>query len=223
MPRLKEKYFNAQVLRRRGLSLNEISESLGVSKSTVSLWLRNFKLSGSAIQRLAMRITKGQINSARNRKARTDASRLDYFNRGLKSIEEAGPILFRNKTITKILCALLYYCEGAKLDGEIQFTNSDPNLVRVFLKLFRGSFILSESKFRVSLHLHSYHNPSKEIRFWSIITRIPSSQFFRPYLKANSGKNMKIDYRGCVNIKYYDTKLARELLGIGKAFINKYK
>ncbi|MBI4812147.1 hypothetical protein HY798_01690 [Candidatus Falkowbacteria bacterium] len=125
--------------------------------------------------------------------------------------------------ILKIYCALLYYCEGAKSGYYFQFTNSDPELVKVFLSLLRSSFSIDESKFRISLHLHSYHSARKQIGFWSEITQIPKRKFIKPYRKINSGKRMKADYQGCVNIKYYDTKLAREILGIGKAFIKIYR
>lgn len=55
----------AQVLRRQGRSLNEISQLLSVSKSSASLWLRSLRLKEIAVRRLSQRIIAG---SARGRK-----------------------------------------------------------------------------------------------------------------------------------------------------------
>ncbi|MBI4708702.1 MAG: hypothetical protein HY764_00670 [Candidatus Portnoybacteria bacterium] len=222
MPRLKKQFLKAQALRRRGLSLNEISGKLKISKSTASLWLRDFILSDKASARLSKRLTSGQLISAKNRKEKTDASRLACFMAGVDLIDDRNQILC-DKGILKIMCALMYYCEGGKShDGEVQFTNSDPKLIRAFLNLLRRSFQLVESKFRVSLHIHKYHLVKEQIKFWSDVAKIPSSQFIKPYIKPNAGKNIKSGYAGCVNIKYYDATVARELLGLGKAFLEKF-
>lgn len=222
MPRLKEKFFEAQSFRKKGFSLKEISGKLGISKSTASIWLRDILLSEKAELRLAERITQGQIISAKKRKARTDEIRRIYFENGLKLVKETSR-QHKDKRTSKIFCAILYWCEGAKFDGGgIQFTNSDPNLIRTFVRLMRHAFRVDESKFRVSLHVHNYHSISRQIKFWQGVTGIPNSQFFRPYKKINSGKRLKLDYQGCVNIKYYDSDIARQLLGVGKAFLKIY-
>jgi len=65
----------------------------------------------------------------------------------------------------KLACALLYWCEGEKKGGAVRFTNSDPVMIQTFLNLFRQSFKLDESKFRICLHLHSYHNQQKQKKF----------------------------------------------------------
>ena len=219
MPRLKDKFFKAQELRKRGFSLKEISDSLKISKSTASLWSRDIQLSKKAAKRLSAKVTHGQLISARQRIARTDAIRQEYFEKGIETVRTVARER-RDKMISKIFCALLYWCEGGKHDDRcIQFTNSDPKLIRVFVNLFRKSFPVDESKFRILLHLHEYHSLPTQIKFWQAITSIPASQFSKPYLKPHSGKRMKLDYPGCVNIRYYDANIARELLGVGKAFL----
>lgn len=215
MPRLTEKFFKAKKLRQRGFSIKEISGKLGVSQSTASLWLRDVSLSAKAIDRLGKRVSQGQLVSARNRKERSEKLKEKYFDRGLELSRFCG----KDRHCLKIFCALLYYCEGAKSGDYFQFTNSDPGLIRVFLRLLRESFPINELKFRISLHLHSYHSNRKQIKFWSDITNIPPKQFIKPYKKPNSGKRVKENYPGCANIKYYDANLAKEILGIGKAFI----
>lgn len=219
MPRLKQKFFKAQKLRKSGYSLNEISQRLNISKSTASLWSRGIILSDKAKRRLLKRISQAQFISAQKRILKTDAIRQRYE-------KEGGDLIGRIKTskdLIKLFCGLLYWCEGSKADDNVlQFTNSEPKLTASFIGLLRKSFKLDERKFRVSLHLHGYHSVQKQINFWSKITKIPKSQFIKPYRKPNTGKRIKVDYQGCANIRYNDTKVARELLGIGRAFLKRY-
>ena len=71
-----------------------------------------------------------------------------------------------DKSIMFLLCSMIYESEGGKSNfGVLEFTNSDPDLVKIFLSFLRKSFTLDENKFRVVMHLHSYHNEVKEKNF----------------------------------------------------------
>ncbi len=198
----------AKLLRQKGYSLNEISRLLEVSKSSISLWIRNIKLSPEAKRRIIARFTAGQLASQETKRKQT----------ALKESEAktlAENILnnyFPNININKILCAMIYYCEGNKIikDG-IRFTNSDPLLIATFLRLFRSCFKIDEGRLRGCIHLHGYHDKEVQLKFWSKIARIPKCQFIKPYIKQNSGLYKKEGYQGCVSIRYADTKIAREL------------
>jgi len=67
--------------------------------------------------------------------------------------------------------------------------------------------------------LHSYHNPKKQLDFWSKITDINKKQFIKPYEKPNVGKRIHKNYQGCIAIKYHSNDLARRLNSIAKAFL----
>lgn len=137
----------------------------------------------------------------RLKKAQAEAIREACLKKGLKLFEETH-LNRGNKNILKIFCALLYWREGGKYDDRsIQFTNSDSKLVNAFLNLLRNSFSLNESKLRIFLHIHSYHSVRKQIKFWSSVTKVPPLQFIKPYIKSNTGKRIKFDYLGCINVK----------------------
>ena len=219
MIRLKEKYSKAINLRKKGFSLNEISQRLKIAKSTAFLWLRHIDLPPIAIERLANRGLLGKVRSNETRRKRREA-----FERLLK---EKTAELFKSISLTKnhqkILCALLFWCEGTKdIHSGIHFVNSDPSLIKTFLTFLRSAFNIREEKLRVSLHLHEYHLPRKQILFWSKVTSIPTSQFIKPYQKPHTAKRIRKDYPGCVNISYYDSSLAKELFFIAKETMNKY-
>jgi len=219
MPRLIQKYFKAQKLRKEGFSIREIAEILKISKSTASIWVREVKISKRGFQRIQKKRQLGHLK-ARETKALKRQKMLNELRK------EANKFLAKvqlDKKYFRVLCAILLYCEGGKdAQAGISFINSDPALIKSFLFFLRNSFDLDEKKFRVVMHLHEYHSIPKQKLFWSKITKIPPSQFTKPYLKANTGKRMKINYPGCVKIKYYDAALARRLLILAEEIFKKY-
>jgi len=209
----KEMFSKAIKLRKRGRSFREISELLNISKSTASLWTRGTILNSKAIQRLEGLKELGRERSKQTKeRQRTSAE---------KEISKKARIIVKNVKLNdshrKIICSLIYWCEGGKNDGgRVNFTNSDPQLMRYFLKIFRKSFFLNENKFRALLHVHEYHEENRQVRFWSKITQIPIEQFSKSFHKKNTGKNKRAGYQGCLSVRYYDSKIQKELFFISK-------
>ncbi len=213
-----EEKLRAVALRSKGYSVNEIVANIGVAKSSVSVWVRNVPMGDKQRLRLLTKITLGQLKSAENKRQRTKDLLSDYRNeaeRKLKKINLESFDLF--------ICALMYWCEGAKdLSHGINFINSDPRVIKSFLTLLRKSFSLDESKFRVLVHLHEYHNERKQIDFWSNITNIKKSQFIKSYQKPHTGKRIRENYQGCAAVRYHSNDLAKRLLSTAQVFLNKY-
>lgn len=205
-------------LRETGYSIKEISEYLKISKSTISLLVRNVKLSKSALERLALRVRTGQVKSAYTLKQR----RVKREEQSLLVAKKSFQNIIFNNAIYLLLASMIYECEGGKSNfGVLEFTNSDPLLIKLFLQLLRSSLKIDENKFRVAMHLHSYHSEIQEKRFWSKITKIPEDKFIKTFQKKESGINLKEGYRGCVQIKYYDVNIKRTLLAGKKLLANK--
>ena len=97
------------ILRRKGHSLKEISQFLNVSKSTVSVWVRDVYLSDKAKSRLLLKITKGQFFGAQKRREYGDNK-----NKLLKEEARKEFSLITPDLNGRIICAMIYWCEGAK-------------------------------------------------------------------------------------------------------------
>ena len=206
----------AKWLRKNGRSFKEISDLLNISKSTASIWTKKVLLGKAALKRLEDISNKGREKGvATNKKKRSDL--VD----GIKKRVRKNLILKPTISLNKLLCSLLYWCEGEKNERSVTFINSDPLLISAFLQLFRSGFRVDESKFRVFLHLHQYHNENTQKRYWSRVTRISINQFFI-YRKPNTGKNIKKGYPGCASIRYHDYTKALELGFYYKIFAEKY-
>lgn len=204
-------------LRLRGYSINEIYLKTGIAKSTASLWVRNVRLSSAAKTRLKKRSEGGRKRGIVTNKIKKDI----IVNNIIKNVVDSINFVELSNSAKKLLAAMLYWCEGAKSQSSVSLINSDPLLIKTFLTLLRSSFNLDERKFRVILHLHPYHKQSRQTKFWSSVTKIPESRFLKPYIKVNSGKNIKVGYPGCAAIYYYDYKIAIELHALWKLFGDK--
>lgn len=199
----------AILLRGKGFSFREISEKLGISKSTASLWLRDIKLSRIAKRRIYKLGVDGRNRGNNSVQDRIKSEDSGILSKVKNSINQCSLL----KNDLKVVCALLYWCEGGKTEkSTLSFINSDPKLVKYFIDTFRKAFDVDENRFRVLLHVHNYHDIKKQIKFWSRITKIPKTQFTKPYNKPNTGKRIKEDYQGCISIRYYGHEIRQEMM-----------
>ena len=195
--------------RKEGLSLKEISVKFSISKSTASLWLRDIKLDKKAQKRLKKRKLLGYYKTQLTRQRK----RKKLFNKlNREAFIQTNKIKF-DKNYYLLLCAVFYWAEGThSCDTVLKFINSEPLLIKTFLKLLRNSFTIDNKKFRALLHLHEYHNEQKQKEYWSKITGIPLSQFYRSYLKPHTKKRIRDNYPGCIAINYMDHLIAKKLI-----------
>ncbi|MFZ2199650.1 MAG: hypothetical protein WAV40_02595 [Microgenomates group bacterium] len=110
----------------------------------------------------------------------------------------------------KIAGLMLYWGEGAKRNANrIDFANSDPEMILVFLSFLRKIYQVDETKFRI--YLYSYHSlPTSElIAYWSNLTKIPTTQFSKPYIRAKSELKHDKMQHGLIHIRYSDIRLLK--------------
>ena len=108
----------------------------------------------------------------------------------------------------KIAGIMLYWAEGTLKGTTVDFANSNPEMIEVFLKFLRNVCGVDERRLRVYLYCHSYCDMERLKVYWHKITRIPLDQFTKPYIRegnANLSKR-KLLY-GLVHVRYNDKKL----------------
>lgn len=90
---------------------------------------------------------------------------------------------------------LLYAGEGLKASSStISLSNTNPVVIRFFVKWLTEIYGVSKKKLTVRLHLYRDMNPEEEVRFWKTILRLRREQFKKPYIKTTSRD--RIHYRG---------------------------
>ncbi len=216
----KEEQIQAKKLRAKGYSLKELHRMLGVSKSTISAWIQDVELSDKAQARLRQNYTNGQLASMETIKEKTRQKNIIADNFAKELFKKVN----LSSETALLFSVLIYQCEGSKsIKDSVTFTNSDPDLIRSFLFLFRKSFDLDEKKMKILMHLHKYHNEKTQKEFWAKVTGVPKEQFNKSYLKPNSGKYKKEGYQGCIQVRYGDVAIGRKLKAVAKMFMERYK
>lgn len=208
-----------------GKSYSEIRKFLGVPKSTISTWFG--KTLKRPIDKQVRREHFARIHKLASiaLKKRWERKRKEedwLIKEKVKKELKSYPL--GNIGFYKSLLAMLYWAEGnkdKKATGT-KFTNTDPNLISLYVTLFRKCYNVDESKFRVRLYVHYYHSIKKVKKFWSKILNISQNQFTKTYVKKRSkAKRFRKNFAGICFLYYGDSKIRKELLEIGVALQRK--
>lgn len=114
----------------------------------------------------------------------------------------------------KLLGISLYECEGTKrrrVKGRksdyhyaIEFTNSNPVVIRLFLLFLRRILGVKQDGIRLELFIYDDLKVNELEKFWSKITRIPRRQFNKTIVLKQKNERYKPNPRGTCKIRYYD-------------------
>jgi hypothetical protein len=84
------------------------------------------------------------------------------------------------------------------------FTNSDPGLIRFFLR-FLDVIGVQRSDLVFKVHIHENADVEAAHRFWEEVTAAPSGLFGKPTLKHHNPKttrgNVGQTYHGCLRVE----------------------
>jgi len=198
----------AKRLRASGRTLQQIADELQVSKSSVSLWVRDVPFIPSKRRWGPHR----RPNPASTRK-RDEIAECDGLGReriGLLS-EEA------------LLAAgvALYAGEGAKTEGKVLFANTDASMVAFFCAWLRRFFCVDEARMRVTVYLHEGLDIEAAEAHWSRVTGVPRSQFRAGYrAKADATIRTTKHVYGCCYVYYCCTRTHRRIMGLIRALLS---
>ena len=108
----------------------------------------------------------------------------------------------------KIAGIMLYWAEGTLKGNTVDFVNSNPLMIKVFLEFLRIICGINEVRLRVYLYTYSERELHKNKKYWSKVTNVSLDQFTKPYVRRgnlNLSKS-KLPY-GLVHIRYNDKRL----------------
>jgi transcriptional regulator with XRE-family HTH domain len=201
----------ARELRAQGLSYNEIAARLGVSKSSVSLWIRDMP-------------RPPHLSPEESKKRAADGARrywaarreVSETRRAAEVLGAATEVSDLTKRELLIAGAIAYWCEGSKNKGDrildrVAFINSDPALITFFLRFLDAAGVAKDDLI-LRVYIHENADPAAAQRFWVQLTGVQPSQFRPPTLKHHNPKthrtNVGENYHGCLRI---DVRRSRSL------------
>ena len=204
----------ARTLRREeGASIRDIALRVGVSKSSVSVWVRDIELTPKQHAALALRNVayNRQMGGTWKQAARRRSERTEY--------QEHGRALARFDDPLFVAGCMLYWAEGARHRNSLKFTNSDPEMIRFFVRFLRERFDIDDSAFSVTCNLFADHLERQEEieQFWLDLTGLPTSCLRKSsvnvYSKYSQKKRRnKLPYGTC-RIGVYRTWLVQAIYG----------
>jgi hypothetical protein len=198
----------ARALLAQNRTLADIAKRLGVSKSSVSLWVRDVPFTPSPRRHGPHR----RPHPAHEAKLR----QIEELNRS--GVDRIGTLSDEAFFVAGIA---LYAGEGSKTDGEVRFSNSDPRMIRYFCVWFRRFFDVDETRLRGRVYLHQGLDLRATEEFWSTLTNIPTDQFHKPYraVPDPSIRRNKHEH-GCFSVAYGCSRTHREVMGLVRALLS---
>jgi len=182
-------------------------------------WNKNYKVNEIA-EKLNISFWKLYNFMDKNNISRRNRSEAGFLLNSLKPQFKTKENLTIAEEKLKIAGIMLYWAEGTLRGNTVDFANSNPNMIKIFLKFLRQICGISEERLRVYLYAYSHCDLEKIKKYWSKITKIPLSQFTKPYIREG---NLNITHRklpfGLVHIRYND----KRLLKIIDCWINDYR
>lgn len=204
-------------LRRLGKSYGQIRQELGLSKSTLSVWLRKHPLTQEQI-RLLNGSNQARIEKYRHTMRLKRERKLKRYYSEIKK-----KILPFSKRELFLAGLFLYWGEGGKTErGAVTISNTDPAVLRFSLLWMREALDISREKIQVLLHLYSDMVIEEEMGFWSKTLCIPRTQFVKPYIKKS--KRADLDEKGfghgTCNLRVCNTIIKEKILMGIKAVVD---
>ena len=159
--KLKEQQEARRLRSEEGLALNEIADRLQVSKSSVSFWVRDVVLSEEQAAQLASQnpLLNRQFRSSQVSRERARAARAACQEEGRERARQADPLHAAG--------CMLYWAEGSKSRCTVAFTNSDPDMVDLFVRFLERCYDVPRQRMVAYVNCHDDCASVTEIeQFW---------------------------------------------------------
>lgn len=164
-----------RALRRLGWSYGEIRDLVPVPKGTLSNWCRDIRLPDEAVQAIKDR-TNSRVGVPRDtqRKRRAEIERIR--NEAAAEVAELVDDPFW------VAGTVLYWGEGDKRHRHLSMTNSDSDLLLLFIAWVR-KYLQPGAVFVLSLHLHEGNDETEAKEHWRTSLGLPDAEFWTTYIK----------------------------------------
>ena len=167
-------------LRKKGASVPEISTMLKIPKTTVFNYARNIKMEPEVLEEW-----KSKRGGGRRLKLLKEERFLKQAKRTVGKLTEKEKLLF---------ISALYWAEGNKKD--FMLSNTDPDLVKVYVDGMRSLFKIGNERFKVSVRIYEDMDKNKVLHFWSRLIGLPIEDFQNVYILKGK-KQGKLEFGMC--------------------------
>lgn len=191
----------AREMRAAGLTYDRIRDDLEVSKSSISLWVRD-------LPRPQPRPGAREKSLAAARRGREAALRRREIERLQAKHAAAMAVGGLSERELFLLGVALYWAEGSKdkpyeRREHLKFVNSDPDVIRCHLSWLRLLGV-TDDRLRFTVNIHESADVPSAERFWARVVGGGPERFNRTVLKRHrpttSRRNTGEQHRGCLAV-----------------------
>jgi hypothetical protein len=134
------------------MSVKEIARLVGVAPSSVSLWVRDIALTADQLESLRER------NPAYNGQLRGACGNAERWRERRRAFQAEGREMARTGGWLFVAGAMLYWAEGDKGHrNSARISNSDPEVLKLFMLFVRECLVVPEDRLRVTCNLFADH------------------------------------------------------------------
>jgi transposase-like protein len=162
-----EREMARRIRREEGASINEIARRTGAAKSSISRWVRDIELTAEQSESLRIAAYSGNV------KGRTMHAQLRREARVMA--QEDGRMRAQQGDGLFLAGCMLYWAEGSRRRNRVEFTNSDAEMVRFFVRFLKTYWDLRNEDIRITCNLFADHlDRQHDIeQFWLNIADLP--------------------------------------------------
>ncbi|MDO8618985.1 MAG: hypothetical protein Q7R49_03535 [Candidatus Daviesbacteria bacterium] len=207
-------------LRTNGTSLREVERLLKIPKSTLSGWFRDVKLSSQ--QELKLRnnwviaLSKARLKAVVWHNSQKRIRLNDAEKQADAVLSLINP---KDKSILELTLALLYIGEGFKTSSGTGMGNSDPLILKFFIKALSECYDFDVSKISCELHLRADQNADIVRKYWSKELNLPLTSFRSISIdKRTVGSSTYPTYNGVCVIRCGNIAIQRRLIFLAKKY-----
>jgi hypothetical protein len=191
----------------------KIAHLLGVSRSSVSLWVRDIELTPEQEAVLSAR------NPARKHSRLGWAANAERARLRRRGYQLAGRRRARQLEPLYVAGCMLYWAEGAKSRDSARLSNADPEVIRFFARFLRECFEVPNTRMRIACHLFADHErrQSEIEQFWLDVASLPRSSLRKSMVNAYSRSSQRkranrLPYGTC-NLIVHSTEIVQAIYG----------
>ncbi|MEV5511209.1 hypothetical protein [Streptomyces orinoci] len=189
----------ARELRAQGMTYDQIQLELGVSKSSISLWVRDLPKPRKTPEQMR------EMSEARWAPYRREMA-VTRMRTKLDAKREIGRMTDRELFLVGVA---LYWAEGAKskphrLQESVVFINSDPGVIQVY-RAWLALLGVEPQRIQYRVMIHESADVASAERYWADLVGIEPAALRKTTLKKHNPmtvrKNVGEAYRGCLIVQ----------------------
>jgi len=209
-------------LRKKGKSVGEIANLLHISKSSASIWVRHVELTDDQKTKLSEQNPFNSGHSIEIRKRRNDAIKKSWENKRM-NFQQMGEQDAAKGNHLHMQGCMLYWGEGTKRRNACIMINTDPDLLKHFIRFLIECYDISPNDIKFVVKSFKDHNISSEdtALYWSDTLGLPLSSLTRidmDWDKKDVKKKKNVHKYGLCQVYVCRTDIVQRIFGAIKYY-----